>query len=142
MLLEQKMIPEEKQPVKDWYPRDVPLPSNADVRLVEELFTPRMLHGLAHLCAGTDVTMGEMTTNPGRLAAPSGEMTIRGGHLVADTTPESGAYQPGVGAALALARELGDSVEALFGRPAEPSLLEADWAEAPEGASGFDAHRS
>ncbi len=44
---------------------------------------------------------------------------------------ESGAYQPGVGAALALARELGHSVEALFGRSAEPSLLEADWAEAP-----------
>ena len=44
---------------------------------------------------------------------------------------ESGAYQPGVGAALALARELGHSVEALFGRPAEPSLVEADWAEAP-----------
>ncbi|MFZ1120442.1 MAG: helix-turn-helix domain-containing protein, partial [Candidatus Binataceae bacterium] len=34
---------------------------------------------------------------------------------------ESGAYQPGVGAALALARELDHSVEALFGRPAEPS---------------------
>ena len=52
---------------------------------------------------------------------------------------EAGAYQPGVGAALALARELGHSVEALFGRPAEPSLVEADWAEAPgdapEGAS-------
>jgi len=52
---------------------------------------------------------------------------------------EAGSYQPGVGAALALARELGHSVEALFGRPAEPSLVEADWAEAPgdapEGAS-------
>jgi molybdopterin molybdotransferase/putative molybdopterin biosynthesis protein len=44
---------------------------------------------------------------------------------------ESGAYQPGVGAALALARELDHSVEALFGRPAEPTLIEADWAEAP-----------
>src|SRR5262245_9007083 len=40
---------------------------------------------------------------------------------------ESGAYQPGVGAALALARELGHSVEALFGTPAEPAHLEADW---------------
>ncbi len=44
---------------------------------------------------------------------------------------EAGSYQPGVGAALALARELGHSVEALFGRPAEPSLVEADWSEAP-----------
>src|SRR6476661_1212786 len=44
---------------------------------------------------------------------------------------ESGVYQPGVGAALALARELGHSVEALFGSAGEPSLLEADWAEAP-----------
>jgi len=42
---------------------------------------------------------------------------------------ESGAYQPGVGAALALARELGHSVEALFGNAGEPSLLEAAWAE-------------
>ena len=52
---------------------------------------------------------------------------------------ESGAYQPGVGAALALARELGRSVEALFGSAGEPALLEADWAEssgdAPSGAS-------
>ncbi len=42
----------EKQPVRDWYPKGVPLPSNADVRFVDELFTPRMLHGLAHLRAG------------------------------------------------------------------------------------------
>jgi putative molybdopterin biosynthesis protein len=59
---------------------------------------------------------------------------------------ESGAYQPGVGAALALARELGHSVEALFGRPAEPSLVEADWAEAPgdapAGASAPPARRA
>jgi molybdopterin molybdotransferase/putative molybdopterin biosynthesis protein len=47
---------------------------------------------------------------------------------------ESGAYQPGVGAALALARELGESVEVLFGAPAGPELLEADWAEPPGGA--------
>lgn len=44
---------------------------------------------------------------------------------------ESGAYQPGVGAALALARELGHSVEALFGPPAEPAYVEADWTGAP-----------
>jgi putative molybdopterin biosynthesis protein len=49
---------------------------------------------------------------------------------------ESGAYQPGVGAALALARELGHSVEALFGAPAEPAHLEADWMEAPNAPSG------
>ena len=55
---------------------------------------------------------------------------------------ESGAYQPGVGAALALARELGHSVEALFGRPAEPSLVEADWAEAPAGAPAPPARRA
>ncbi len=59
---------------------------------------------------------------------------------------EAGAYQPGVGAALALARELGDSVEALFGRPAEPALLEADWAEAPgnapPGAPAMPARRA
>lgn len=35
--------------VADWYPKAVPLPANADVSLVEELFTPRMLHGLARL---------------------------------------------------------------------------------------------
>ncbi len=56
---------------------------------------------------------------------------------------ESGAYQPGVGAALALARELGDSVEALFGSAGEPSLVEADWAEAPADApSGASAGAS
>jgi 16S rRNA G966 N2-methylase RsmD len=40
------------EPVRDWYPRDVPLPANADVQWVHELFTPRMLHGLARLRAG------------------------------------------------------------------------------------------
>lgn len=40
---------------------------------------------------------------------------------------ESGAYQPGVGVALALARELGESVEALFGTSAGPVHLEAAW---------------
>jgi putative molybdopterin biosynthesis protein len=49
---------------------------------------------------------------------------------------ESGVYQPGVGVALALARELGDSVEALFGAPAESSHLEADWMDAPEAPAG------
>ena len=39
------------EPVRDWYPRDVRLPTNADVRWVHELFTPRMLHGLARLRA-------------------------------------------------------------------------------------------
>src|SRR5262249_56461702 len=34
---------------------------------------------------------------------------------------EAAVYQPGVGAALALARELGASVEALFGRPEAPA---------------------
>lgn len=38
-------------PVANWYPRGVPLPDNSDVKLVEELFTPRMLHGLAILRA-------------------------------------------------------------------------------------------
>jgi molybdate-binding protein/DNA-binding XRE family transcriptional regulator len=46
---------------------------------------------------------------------------------------ESGAYQPGVGVALALARELGHSVEALFGTPAEASHLEADWTGSSSG---------
>jgi putative molybdopterin biosynthesis protein len=46
---------------------------------------------------------------------------------------ESGAYQPGVGVALALARELGHSVEALFGAPAEASHLEADWTGSSSG---------
>jgi len=40
------------EPVPAWYPRGVPLPSNADVPWVHELFTPRMLHGLARLRAG------------------------------------------------------------------------------------------
>jgi len=35
--------------VEDWYPKGAALPANADVRLVEELFTPRMLHGLARI---------------------------------------------------------------------------------------------
>ena len=39
------------RPVRDWYPKDIPLPTNADVRWVHELFTPRMLHGLACLHA-------------------------------------------------------------------------------------------
>ncbi|HVB80923.1 MAG TPA: substrate-binding domain-containing protein [Candidatus Binataceae bacterium] len=54
---------------------------------------------------------------------------------------ESGVYQPGVGVALALARELGDSVEALFGAPAEPAHLEADWMGAPD-APGGEAKRA
>jgi molybdopterin molybdotransferase/putative molybdopterin biosynthesis protein len=49
---------------------------------------------------------------------------------------ESGAYQPGVGAALALARELGQSVETLFGAPVESSYLEADWMGAPQAPAG------
>jgi putative molybdopterin biosynthesis protein len=49
---------------------------------------------------------------------------------------ESGAYQPGVGVALALARELGHSVEALFGAPPEASHLEADWTGASSGLVG------
>lgn len=42
---------------------------------------------------------------------------------------EAGAYQPGVSAALALARALGETVEALFGSAGEPALLEAVCAE-------------
>ncbi len=37
--------------VRDWYPKKVRLPDNSDVQFVEELFTPRMLHGLARLRA-------------------------------------------------------------------------------------------
>ena len=55
---------------------------------------------------------------------------------------ESGAYQPGVGAALALARELGHSVEALFGPLPEPSLIEAHWTEAPGDAPALPARRA
>ncbi len=40
-----------RRPVQDWYPAGQRLPSNADVETVEELFTPRMLHGLARLRA-------------------------------------------------------------------------------------------
>ncbi len=40
-----------KRPVEDWYPQNEALPKNADVDTVEELFTPRMLHGLARLRA-------------------------------------------------------------------------------------------
>jgi putative molybdopterin biosynthesis protein len=46
---------------------------------------------------------------------------------------ESGVYQPGVAVALALARELGHSVEALFGASAETSHLEAYWTGASSG---------
>ncbi|MCH8150911.1 MAG: hypothetical protein IH830_00885 [Planctomycetes bacterium] len=38
-----------RRPVRDWYPKRAPLPDNSDVRFVDELFTPRMLHGLARL---------------------------------------------------------------------------------------------
>ncbi|MBI1900976.1 MAG: hypothetical protein HYS13_07680 [Planctomycetia bacterium] len=41
----------QQRPVADWYPQGVRLPGNADVALVEDLFTPRMLHGLARLRA-------------------------------------------------------------------------------------------
>jgi 16S rRNA G966 N2-methylase RsmD len=41
-----------RRPVAHWYPKGVPLPDNSDVHLVEELFTPRMLHGLAMLRHG------------------------------------------------------------------------------------------
>ncbi len=37
--------------VRDWYPRGVALPGSADVQRVEDLHTPRMLHGLARLRA-------------------------------------------------------------------------------------------
>ena len=50
-----------KREVADWFPRGVPLPSNADVRTVEELFTPRMLHGLARLRACIVETRHETT---------------------------------------------------------------------------------
>jgi putative molybdopterin biosynthesis protein len=40
---------------------------------------------------------------------------------------ESGTYQPGVQAALALAQELDESVEALFGAPAPPAHVDAFW---------------
>ncbi len=41
-----------RDPPNAWYPQGVALPSNADVEFVEELFTPRMLDGLATLRAG------------------------------------------------------------------------------------------
>jgi hypothetical protein len=40
-----------KRTVQDWYPKNIPLPKSADVETVEELFTPRMLHGLSRLRA-------------------------------------------------------------------------------------------
>lgn len=40
---------------------------------------------------------------------------------------ESGVYQPGVAVALAIARELNESVEALFGGPSHPAHVEAAW---------------
>ena len=52
---------------------------------------------------------------------------------------EGGAYQPGVSVAIALARELGDSVEGLFGAetPAECNRIRAAWAgDEPAAASG------
>jgi hypothetical protein len=52
----------EARPLQDWYPRDVPLPSSSDVRSVEELFTGRMLHGLARLRAA----IGEVTNQASR----------------------------------------------------------------------------
>jgi len=40
-----------ERPPQEWYPKGVHLPDNADAEFVEELFTPRMLHGLAKLRA-------------------------------------------------------------------------------------------
>ncbi len=48
-------------PVANWYPRGVPLPDNSDVAFVEDLFTPRMLHGLAMLRAGIAETQDPAT---------------------------------------------------------------------------------
>ena len=36
-------------PIRRWFPRDYPLPKNADVRTVEELFTHRQLLALSEL---------------------------------------------------------------------------------------------
>src|ERR1700757_3308105 len=79
------------------------------------------------VCGGAAVRRARLAR-----ALPQDELGPRAGlSRQALSAIESGAYQPGVGAALALARELGHSVEALFGRSAEPTLLEVDWAEVP-----------
>ena len=51
---------------------------------------------------------------------------------------ESGSYQPGVNVALSLARELGESVENLFGAPAEDTVrqISASWRDDDLPASG------
>ncbi|HZO83217.1 MAG TPA: substrate-binding domain-containing protein [Candidatus Binataceae bacterium] len=53
---------------------------------------------------------------------------------------ESGAYQPGVGVALALARELGESVEALFGASDSQTHLEAAWIGDERAEAGARPH--
>src|SRR5258705_3057643 len=51
---------------------------------------------------------------------------------------ESGSYQPGVSVALSLARELGESVENLFGAPADDTVrqISASWRDDDLSASG------
>src|SRR6266705_4310370 len=54
---------------------------------------------------------------------------------------ESGSYQPGVNVALSLARELGESVENLFGATADDNLrhIAASWRQDDISASGSTA---
>src|SRR5579872_335939 len=50
---------------------------------------------------------------------------------------ETGAYQPSVSVALALARELGETVEAIFGTPdTTPHQLHANWDRAAFASKG------
>jgi DNA modification methylase len=39
------------EPIKDWYPKNIRLPLNADWKYVHELFSPKQLRALAHLRA-------------------------------------------------------------------------------------------
>jgi hypothetical protein len=57
-----------KKSVADWYPKGIRLPKSADVDFVEQLFTPRMLHGLARLRAGIMEVAHERSRDLLRLA--------------------------------------------------------------------------
>jgi 16S rRNA G966 N2-methylase RsmD len=73
----------------DWFPKDVPLPSNADVRTVEELFTPRMLHALARLRSLIMETQDEVTRDLMLLAFSSTVARINKTFLSAANRAES-----------------------------------------------------
>lgn len=53
----------EKLPIKDWYPKDVRLPLNADRRFVHQLYSPRQLRSLSKIRASIMKTNDDIIKN-------------------------------------------------------------------------------